>query len=335
MTKDLGRLIAVPLRDVWTHEANDFTPWLAKPENLSLLCESLQLGELEVQGTEVQVGSFYIDILARDNAEGIVVIENQLAPTDHTHLGQVLTYVAGQEEKATVIWIAERFREEHRAAIDWLNASTIEGFNFFAVEIEVLRIGSSAPAPRFNVVGKPNTWSRNVNRTAREGAIRTLDERQKAYAAYWSGFDLFLQDQRAPFRVNAKIPIDYWCGGFKIGRPGFGLVLTAGFRDRKIGVELYINHIAAKRAFDLLELDRSEIEKEFGCKLDWQRMSDKKSCRIAIVRADLDPANESQQQTQYAWFLENLIKFQSVFARRVKGLELDGDANEAVQEQEA
>jgi hypothetical protein len=322
VTNELGRLSSVPLREIWTHEANDFTPWLAKPENLVLLCEALQLGELDVQGTEVRVGSFAIDILARDLDDGVVIIENQLALTDHTHLGQILTYLAGQEGKATVVWIAERFREEHRAAIDWLNGSTIEGFNFFAVEVEVLRIGSSSPAPWFNVVGKPNAWSRNITRTARSGGDGQLDDRQRAYTAYWSGFGEFLQDARASFTVKSKPPSDYWCG-FKIGRTGFTLGASAGFRDQKLMVELYINDIASKQAFDLLQRDRSVIESEFGGRLDWQRMDYKKACRIAIARTDMDPANEEQRPQQYAWLLEMLTKFRSIFSDRVKALQLD------------
>jgi len=156
----LGRLVSVPLQEVWAHEANDFTPWLAEAENLSLLADTLHLGDLQVEGVEVPVGNFFIDILARDIEGSVVVIENQFGPTDHTHLGQLLTYVAGQEGRATVVWVAETIREEHRAAIDWLNASTIEGFKFFAVELQLLRIGNhflphgsrSSPSPMTGAV---------------------------------------------------------------------------------------------------------------------------------------------------------------------------------------
>src|SRR5271165_6274216 len=188
MPAPLGRLVSVPLREVWAHEAKDFTPWLAETENLALLADTLQLGELQLQGTEVAVGNFSIDILARDIESRMVVIENQFGPTDHTHLGQIMTYLAGQDGRATVIWIAESIREEHRAAIDWLNASTIEDFNFFAVEVEALRIGNSTPAPWFNVVAKPNNWSRGVVRATRSADGGPLDDRAKAYVAYWSGF---------------------------------------------------------------------------------------------------------------------------------------------------
>jgi hypothetical protein len=318
----LGRLVSVPLREVWAHEANDFTPWLAEADNVALLAETLGLGELQIRGTEVPVGNFYIDILARDIEGNVVIIENQFGPTDHTHLGQIITYIAGQEGKAIIVWIAETFREEHRAAIDWLNASTIEGFDFFAVEVEALKIGNSVPAPRFNVVAKPNEWSRDVTRTTRSGE-GPLDERQKAYVAYWTALGSFLADHHAPFKVRVPTPRDYWCGFGNIGQSGFSLGATSGFRDRKLGVEIYIGHRAAKVAFDHLEAERATIEAEFGSPLDWQRLNDKKACRIAIYRTDLDPTNQGQWPQEHTWYLDQLERFVRVFRSRIDGLNID------------
>jgi hypothetical protein len=322
MTATLGRLVPVSLREVWAHEANDFTPWLAEADNLGLLSETLGIGVLQVQGTEVSVGNFYIDILARDIEGNVVLIENQFGPTDHTHLGQIMTYIAGQEGKATIVWIAETFREEHRAAIDWLNASTIEGFDFFAVEVEALKIGNSVPAPRFKVVAKPNEWSRDVTRTTRSGE-RPLDERQKAYVSYWTALGAFLADHHAPFKVRVPTPRDYWCGFGHIGQSGFSLVATAGFRDHKLGVEIYIGFRAAKPAFDHLEAERATIEAEFGSPLDWQRLNDKKACRIASYRTDFDPTNQEQWPQQHTWFLDQLERFARAFRSRIDGLDID------------
>jgi hypothetical protein len=88
-----------------------------------------------------------------------VLIENQLGRTDHTHLGQLLTYAAGLEA-VTIVWIAQPITDEHRAALTWLNEITDERFRFFGLEIEAWRIGDSPPAPKFNVVVKPNDWTR-------------------------------------------------------------------------------------------------------------------------------------------------------------------------------
>ena len=132
----LGRLKSVALRDAWLGEATDFTPWLAQPDNMALLSEAIGI-ELEVDSQETNVGPFRADILCRDTINGhYVLIENQLERTDHTHLGQLLTYAAGLEA-VTIVWIASRFTDEHRAALDWLNNATTSGFNFFGLEIEL------------------------------------------------------------------------------------------------------------------------------------------------------------------------------------------------------
>ena len=159
----LGRLTSVDLREIWTSESGDFTPWLASEENLTVLGDTLDL-ELELEAQEKAVGPFRADILCRDmGSNALVLIENQLERTDHGHLGQLLTYASGLEA-ATIVWIAGRFNEEHRATLDWLNAITEERFRFFGLEVELWRIGSSLAAPKFNIVSKPNDWSRSVAR---------------------------------------------------------------------------------------------------------------------------------------------------------------------------
>ena len=153
MTPPLGKLQRINLREAWKHEATEFTPWLAHEDNLDLLAKTLGLVELELVGTEHWVGDFKLDVLCSDD-EGQVIIENQLEKTNHSHLGQILTYAAGVGARK-VIWLAESFRAEHVAALDFLNQHTTEELNFFAVEVELWRIGDSPMAPSFNVVVKP------------------------------------------------------------------------------------------------------------------------------------------------------------------------------------
>ena len=134
--KTIGRLTKLELRDFWKSEADDFTPWLAGDENIKLLGETIGL-ELEVQEQEKNVGPFRADILCLDiSNDNYVLIENQLEKTDHTHLGQLMTYASGLDA-VSIIWIAQRFTEEHRAALDWLNSITDDKFNFFGVEVEL------------------------------------------------------------------------------------------------------------------------------------------------------------------------------------------------------
>src|SRR5690349_12439656 len=110
----LGTLVQVPLRDAWNHEAHSFTPWLA--QNLDLLAEVIGI-PLEFTGREVAVDNFSADILARNPLDdSVVLIENQLESTDHSHLGQIMTYLAGLHAH-TVIWIAANFQEAHLSAV--------------------------------------------------------------------------------------------------------------------------------------------------------------------------------------------------------------------------
>lgn len=186
---DLGILERVDLRTVWQNEAFNFTPWLAEAGNLAALSKALNL-DLELVGTEVTVGPYAADILCKDTLDGAnVLIENQLQKTDHTHLGQILTYAAGLEAK-TVIWVASRFTDEHRAALDWLNESTHEGWSFFGLEIELWRIGASPPAPKFNVICRPNDWSRSV----REEAARAENSSptRVLQLKYWTAYREFM-----------------------------------------------------------------------------------------------------------------------------------------------
>ena len=192
----LDRLESVNLREYWAREDTSFTPWLSADENIQIPSDALGL-RLEVKETEANVGPFRADILCREvGSESYVLIENQIEPTDHTHLGQIITYSAGLGA-AKIIWIARRFRDEHRAALDWLNSATTESFGFFGVEVELWRIGNSKPAPRFDVVAKPNNWSKQVvsaRISGRSGGWHTQTER---YKRLWEAFSEFIANSDA------------------------------------------------------------------------------------------------------------------------------------------
>lgn len=155
-----GSLRAIPASSPrgFTHEAHDFTPWLAG--NLELLGEELGL-LLQLKEREYAVGRYSLDLLLEDAQGRTVIVENQFGQTDHDHLGKLLTYCAGTEADV-VIWIAETLTEEHVAALEWLNESTVAGVGFFGVELELLEIDDSRPAPHFRVAVKPNEWVKRV-----------------------------------------------------------------------------------------------------------------------------------------------------------------------------
>lgn len=188
----LGHLEKVHLREIWASEADDFTPWLGERQNLSRLANTIGL-ELELHSIEERIGPFRADIVCKDIAtDRLVLIENQLERTDHSHLGQLLTYAAGLDA-VTIIWIAERFTNEHRAALDWLNEITNSNINFFGLEIEVWRIGNSY-APKFILVGHPNDWKKTNSVRARTVNTELPNSGQQT-REYWLQFNQHLLDR--------------------------------------------------------------------------------------------------------------------------------------------
>ena len=260
----LSRLQRVPLRTFWQDEARDFTPWLAGEENIVLLGETIGV-DLEVQEQEARVGPFRADILCRDTvSDSLVLVENQLERTDHTHLGQLFTYAAGLDA-VTVIWIAERFTEEHRAALDWLNRITHEGFHFFGIEIELWQIDQSALAPKFSLVSKPNDWSKTV-REAAAATKKEMTAAEELRLEYWTSFAEYLRERGGQASAPGKATTSHWVT-WGVGKTGFnlGANVYAQYSDG-CGASVYIWISADEEAGYFAELydDRESIHAELG-----------------------------------------------------------------------
>lgn len=222
---EFGILQEVPLRDAWVHEAHGFTPWLS--DHLHRLSREVGI-ELELEGREVAVESFSADILARNLGDGsLVLIENQLERTDHTHLGQILTYLAGLDAR-TVIWIASEFRDAHLSAVAWLNEHTTDEFAFFAIRLKVVRIADSPLAPVFEVLARPNEWNRKVKSMARESGSGPLAEVTQFRGAYWSHL---IDRHPGEIELGCAKTSSRW-----LKFPILGVVVTQFLGQEKIGV---------------------------------------------------------------------------------------------------
>lgn len=317
--ESLGRLKKVDLREVFSSEASDFTPWLAQEENLKLLGETIGI-DLELEAQEKDVGPFRADILCKDTAtEKWVLIENQLERTDHTHLGQLLTYAAGLDV-VTIVWVADHFSEEHRATLDWLNERTDEKINFFGLEVELWRIGDSPIAPKFNVVSQPNEWTRTVQSAAGRGE---LSQKRQTQLQFWIAFKEFME-KSSKIRCQKPYP-QHWMN-HSIGRSGFHLASIASTWDSasnsanpEMRVELVLDGKNSKEHFAALEKERKEIESQIGFPLIWHNPEEKNMCRI-YVRTNgnfLDPARWPEL---HQWLKDKLETFNNVFGPRVKAL---------------
>ncbi|HEX8482471.1 MAG TPA: DUF4268 domain-containing protein [Allosphingosinicella sp.] len=322
MIINLGKMERVNVRTAWPNEAADFTPWLASEQGLELLQDALGM-DLEVEAVEQSIGPFRADILAKRQDtpdEHWVLIENQLEKTDHRHLGQLLTYAAGLKA-ATIVWVAQDFAEEHRAALDWLNDITSDAYQFFGLQIELWKIGASEPAPLFNVLAEPNDWSREVKQLA-ENSVSDLKAQQQRF---WQGVRARLLEKKSKVRPQKAHP-QHWAD-YALGRSGTWLSATVNTGKAYVSVEFNFRGPPDKAWFMELEAKREQIEALVGPGLVWKRLDGKKSSRVGVYLEGQDPTNEQQWPTQQAWVIEKLELFYRVFSPIAK--EFSGDRPDA------
>ena len=311
----LGSLKKVDVRHIWQTEAQHFTPWLA--QNLDTLAETLDM-ELEIEAQEKNVGPFRADILCRDTLDkSWVLIENQLERTDHLHLGQLLTYASGLKA-VTIIWISTHFTEEHRSALDWLNNITDDQFKFFGLEVELWQIRDSPVAPKFNIVSKPNDWSRSVGQAARQIETGTLTDIKAAQLEFWTQLAEKLKENS---HIRPQKPMPQHWAVFRIGRSGFHMSGLHNTRDKCIGVELYINHQNAKDFYNQLYAQKNDIEAEIGHELIWKELPNKSASRIILYLRDVDPMDRSRWDEYQDWLIKYIEAFDRTFRNRIRNLE--------------
>lgn len=306
MSKEFGQLESVEIRQAWAHEAREFTPWLAT--NLHRLSDAVGI-DLELEGQEVAVGSFSADILARDRlTRNRVLIENQLEQTDHSHLGQILTYLAGLEAK-TVIWISRSFRAEHLSAIRWLNLNTGPELSFHAVEISVVRIGDSPFAPMFKVVEQPNEWERGLKSTS---PITEGEKPGDLAKAFWQETiarhpELANAGKAGPGGSNLWIPI-----------PGTDYILSLAFSVKEVGwfIRGGVGVPDVNVASELMEI-RHELEPELGVEMRIREVGWSGFC--SWRKSDM--RTRENWESSRKWLMEQKVLVLHVFEQRCRSAE--------------
>ena len=307
---DLGAIERVDLREVWPHEAQDFTPWLA--ENLDKLGEALGL-DLELSESEAPVGPFFLDVLAHDRGnDRPVIIENQLGSTNHGHLGQLLTYAAGYDA-GVIVWLTGDFQDEHRAALDWLNQRTGEDTAFFGVVVEAWKIDGSRPAPHFRLVAFPNDWRKQSARTEQTGNGR-VSERGERYRSFFQSLIDTLREEHRFTNARKGQPQSWY--SFSSGTRGVSFNPSFSPPRGIARVEVYIDrgdHDLNKQLFDALEDRKESIEWQVSGLWEWERLNNRRACRISVARdGSIDDEPELLGEMQ-RWMIERLLAFKRVF----------------------
>lgn len=310
----LGRLRSVDPRAIWPNEALDFTPWLR--ENVDLLAEVLGL-DLAIHEAEVAVGGFNVDLVGEDVTNSRrLIIENQLAPSDHSHLGQLLTY-AGGLDAATIVWITTSVREEHRQALDWLNRHTDQDVAFFALQIEVVQIGDSSPAANLKPIATPNDWGRTLKRaTDQAEPSEVATGRRRFFEAALAK----LKDLRPGITNATRVGVNNWFS-FSGGRTGFTFswVFTG---DGKLRTELYVDAgDAATNEGYLMALarQREHFEEQVGSPLTWDPMENRRASRISVSRP-VPPGELAESSELRDWAVRSMLAFNDAFRAPIRTL---------------
>jgi hypothetical protein len=308
----IGKIQRVPLREVWKHEALDFTRWLEN--NIDVLGEVIDL-PLSNAERERHAGDFNVDLVAQDESGNLVVIENQLEKSNHDHLGKVVTYLAAMGAK-TALWIVSEPRPEHVQAITWLNESSAA--SFYLLKVEGIKIENSSPAPLLTLIVGPSEEGKQVGKTKKEFAER--DHLRHDF------FAELLSRAREKTKLHSAVSAgwNHWVGA---GAGKAGLTFNYLILKNEGAVELYIDRgkdsdAENKKLFDTLLSDKKAIELDFGDTLDWQRLDNKRACRIKKVVVntgfrDRDKWTEIQDK-----MIETMVRFEKAVKPRIEKIKV-------------
>lgn len=310
----IGRIERVQLREVWPHEALDFTRWLG--DNLDVLSEELGI-ELTDAETEGCAGDFRVDIVAKDSANRTVIIENQLERSNHDHLGKLLTYFAMMGADVA-IWVVSEARPEHVSAVSWLNENS--SADFYLVQVEAVRIGASSPAPLLRGIVGPSPETRAVRDDKRE-----MSETQRLLKEFWTG--LLQRASERGIGLHATVspqPQNWIATGAGVSGVIFSYVMARDWSQ----VELYIDRgrdqeDTNKRIFDQLHAVQREIEERFGRPLEWQRLDAKRACRIRyrMEGGGYRTAQDRWPEIQDA-MIDAMVRFEAALRPHINALDI-------------
>ncbi len=309
----IGKIQRVGLREVWKHEAYDFTQWLE--DNIDVLNDVIDLN-LSNAERERAAGTFSADLVAEDEKGNPVIIENQLEKSNHDHLGKLITYLTAIGAKVG-IWIVADPRPEHVSAISWLNESSLA--SFYLLKVEAIKIGESKPAPLLTLIVGPSEESRIVGKTK-----KNLAERHVLRQKWWS---VLLDNAKTKTKLHAKrSPTKYNYISGSSGKRGLSYFYSVNQNNST--VELYIDiggdsKEVNERIFDLLKESKENIENVFSEKLDWEKLETKRACRI-IKRFSLGGyrSDEEQWPSIHDKMIDAMIKLEKALGPHIKKLKI-------------
>jgi hypothetical protein len=312
--KKFGKLEKVDLHELWHGEATDFTQWLSEEDTIVELGDAIGM-ELKVQEQEQKTEAFQASVVCKDvQTDLLVLIRIQLEQTNHTPFGQLMTVAAGLDA-TTIIWIAKAFSEEHWVLLSWLNKISDESIKFFGIEIEAYKIGDSLPAPNFNIVVKPIGWTKQVKKST---TIPKLTDIELLQLEYWHGLKNFLEENNSFVKLLGTPPKSSFNIAHDKGR--YFLSVTVNAQDVSLNIWLNIIGNQAKDDFTkLYEIGYKDSLEEINENIMWNKIQTKLGCSVSL-KSFADFTERNDWTNQFAWFKENLEKFDKFFRPKVRQL---------------
>jgi len=308
MKKTLSKLEKINLRDIWPHEALDFTKWLAEEENLDLLSNEIGIS-IKLIGTEVSTGDFYLDIFAEEENTGHkIIIENQLESTNHDHLGKIITYAAGKDAKV-IIWIVRDVREEHRQAIEWLNNHTDSEIGFFLIKVVAYKIDNSSPAAKFELICKPNEWAKIIKTNTSNSPVSETKLKQ---LKFWESFKDFAKMKDPAINLQTPRPQNWYV--ISMGTTSVYISLTINTIKNLLGCEIYIER--DKDLYKYLQERKNKIESEIDETATW--VDAKIASGIRIFKKTDDVFTSDESKNNFDWLYDKTILFKKVFPKYIE-----------------
>lgn len=308
----IGKIQRVPIREVWKSESYNFTPWLR--DNIDLLNDILDIS-LSSAESEQSAGAFSVDIVAEDESGNPVIIENQFGKSDHDHLGKLLTYLTMIESKIA-IWIVEEAKSEHISTIAWLNESSTA--SFYLIKVEAVKIGNSEPAPLLTLIVGPNEDTKQAGIVKKD-----IAERYTIRNRFWKQL---LDEAKEKTKLHSNIsPGQHSWIGTSAGKRGLGF--NYGIRKHDSQIELYIDRGAEskeenKKIYDELYENKEKIEEAFGETLKWERLEQKRACRISKQLSLGGYRDENNWNEIIEAMIDNMIRFSKSIKQYIKQIKI-------------
>ena len=187
--------------------------------------------------------------------------------------------------------------------------SVFVNVGFFLCEIKLYRIGNSEPAVKFEIIERPNDWTKEVKKS------ESVNKTQQSRYDYWVAFEdyAFNIPVFAKNFKRRKPSTDHWMD-FSIGSSACHIAVSQIQKRNELDVELYIND--DPDLYNSLFENKEDIEESSGLSFDWREMPDRKASRIVLEKS-VQFANKSKWESQFEWLVDVMVKMKAAFCKHI------------------